>query len=224
MREMAETILIVEDESDLSAIVADYVTAAGFVAEVVPDGRDALARVLRATPDLIVLDILLPGLDGLSLCKAVRGVSDVPILMVTAKVEEIDRLRGLDGGADDYLCKPFSPRELVARIKAILRRRRSPDDSTALVEIDEPSRTVRNRSRLLALTPTEFSLFAAMAKRPGTIHSRAQLLDLVRGDSLEVSDRAIDSHIKNLRRKIAEAAPDLELVHSVYAVGYRVDL
>src|SRR3569623_989248 len=223
MREMAETILIVEDESDLSAIVADYVTAAGFVAEVVPDGRDALARVLRATPDLIVLDILLPGLDGLSLCKAVRGFSDVPILMVPAKVEEIDRLLGLETGADDYLCKPFSPRELVARIKPLLRRAPPPAARRGAVEIDEAARSVRVLGHALELTRTEFDLLAAMAKRPGTIFSRAQLLDLANRDNLDVADRAVDTHIKNLRRKLARAAPDTELIRSIYGQGYRFE-
>ena len=221
---MAATILIVEDESDLSAIVADYVTAAGYQAEVVADGREALAGIQRKPPDLIVLDIMLPGLDGVALCKAVREFSEVPIIMVTAKVEEIDRLLGLEVGADDYLCKPFSPRELVARIKAILRRSRKPDDDARLVEIDDAARSVRIHSQLLDLTPTEYSLLAAMVKRPGSIYSRAQLLDLASRDKLDVADRAIDSHIKNLRRKLAAAMPDVEVIHSVYGLGYRFEL
>ena len=194
---MAATILIVEDESDLSAIVADYITAAGYQAEVIADGCEALASIQREPPDLIVLDIMLPGLDGMALCKAVREMSEVPIIMVTAKVEEIDRLLGLEVGADDYLCKPFSPRELVARIKAILRRSRKPDD-TRVVEIDEAARSVRVHSQLLDLTPTEYSLLVAMVRRPGAIYSRAQLMDLAARDNLDVADRAIDSHIKNL--------------------------
>jgi two-component system response regulator BaeR len=221
---MVATILIVEDESDLSAIVADYVTAVGYQAEVVADGREALAGIQRKPPDLIVLDIMLPGLDGVALCKAVREFSEVPIIMVTAKVEEIDRLLGLEVGADDYLCKPFSPRELVARIKAILRRSRKPDDDARLVEIDDAARSVRIHSQLLDLTPTEYSLLAAMVKRPGTIYSRAQLLDLASRDNLDVADRAIDSHIKNLRRKLAAAMPDVEVIHSVYGLGYRFEL
>jgi two-component system, OmpR family, response regulator BaeR len=175
-------------------------------------------------PDLIVLDIMLPTLDGLALCKAVREFSEVPIIMVTARVQEIDRLLGLETGADDYLCKPFSPRELVARIKAILRRSRKPDDDARLVEIDEAARSVRIRAQLLDLTPTEYSLLAAMAKRPGTIFSRAQLLDLASRDNLDVADRAIDSHIKNLRRKLATLMPDAEAIHSVYGLGYRFEL
>ncbi|WP_250626734.1 response regulator [Pinirhizobacter soli] len=221
---MTATILIVEDESDLSAIIADYVTAAGYEVDVITDGRAALTRVKHRSPDLIVLDIMLPGLDGLSLCKEVRTFSDVPIIMVTARVEEIDRLLGLETGADDYLCKPFSPRELVARIRAILRRQRKPDDDMRLFNIDEPTRTVRIRSQALDLTPTEYSLFTAMAKRPGTIHSRAQLLDFASRDNLDVTDRAIDSHIKNLRRKLSVLLPDVEIIHSVYGLGYRVEL
>jgi two-component system, OmpR family, response regulator BaeR len=220
---MTASILIVEDENDLSSVMADYVTAAGYAARVIADGREALASVHRVVPDLIVLDIMLPNLDGLALCKAVREFSEVPIIMVTARVQEIDRLLGLETGADDYLCKPFSPRELVARIKAILRRSRKPDDDARLVEIDEAARSVRIRAQLLDLTPTEYSLLAAMAKRPGTIFSRAQLLDLASRDNLDVADRAIDSHIKNLRRKLATLMPDAEAIHSVYGLGYRFE-
>ena len=221
---MSATILIVEDESELSAIMADYVSAAGYAAQVAPDGSAALASIQRKLPDLIVLDLMLPGLDGLSLCKAVRAFSLVPIIMVTARVEEIDRLLGLDTGADDYLCKPFSPRELVARIRAVLRRSSPLPQDTRLLDIDVEARTARIRTQLLDLTPTEFSLLAAMAKRPGTIFSRAQLLDLASRDNLEVTDRAIDSHIKNLRRKLAAALPESDVIHSVYGLGYRVDL
>ena len=221
---MSATILIVEDESELSAIMADYVSAAGYAAQVAPDGSAALASIQRKLPDLIVLDLMLPGLDGLSLCKAVRAFPLVPIILVTARVEEIDRLLGLETGADDYLCKPFSPRELVARIRAVLRRSSPLPQDTRLLDIDVEARTARIRTQLLDLTPTEFSLLAAMAKRPGTIFSRAQLLDLASRDNLEVTDRAIDSHIKNLRRKLAVALPESNVIHSVYGLGYRVDL
>lgn len=221
---MSASILIVEDEADLSSVMADYVTAAGYTARVIADGREALASVQRNVPDLIVLDIMLPNLDGLALCKAVREFSEVPIIMVTARVQEIDRLLGLESGADDYLCKPFSPRELVARIKAILRRARKPDDNAQLVKIDEAARSVRIRAQLLDLTLTEYSLLAAMVKRPGTIFSRAQLLDLASRDNLDVTDRAIDSHIKNLRRKFAAVIPEAEVIHSVYGLGYRFEL
>lgn len=222
-----DTILIVEDQVDLSAIVADYVRAAGYQPQVLADGAQALEQVRRVLPALIVLDLMLPGMDGLALCRAVRAFSDVPIIMVTAKVQEIDRLLGLETGADDYLCKPFSPRELVARIKAVLRRQRRPDAlpaSPALVQVDELSRQVRVHGHLLDLTPTEYAMLSAMLRRPGTVFSRAQLLDLARGDVLDVADRVVDSHIKNLRRKLAEHAPGQDLVQSVYGVGYRVEL
>jgi two-component system response regulator BaeR len=220
---VSATVLIVEDEGELAAILSDYVVAAGYRAQVLRDGAEALALVRRAMPDLIVLDLALPGLDGIALCRQVRGFSDVPIIMATARVEEIDRLLGLDTGADDYLCKPFSPRELVARIKAILRRRRGDVDHPPALAIDEAAQRVRLHGQPLALTPTEYALLAAMARRPGTIFPRAQLLDLVRGDDLDVTDRVIDSHVKNLRRKIAVVAPDADLVQSVYGVGYRVE-
>jgi two-component system response regulator BaeR len=221
---VSATVLIVEDEPELAAILADYVVAAGFRAQVLHDGAQALAHARRAMPDVIVLDLALPGLDGLALCGALRAFSDVPIVMATARVEEIDRLLGLDAGADDYLCKPFSPRELVARIKAILRRVQRRDDAPPpALAIDEATRRVRLHGKPLALTPTEFALLAAMARRPGVIFSRARLLDLVRGDDLDVTDRAIDSHVKNLRRKIAAVLPDADLVQSVYGVGYRVE-
>ena len=221
---MTATILVVEDESDLASIVADYVIAEGFTAIVIADGAEALASVPRIAPDLIVLDIMLPGLDGVSLCKAVRAFSDVPIIMVTAKVQEIDRLLGLEIGADDYLCKPFSPRELMARIKVILRRYRKTEDGIRLIDVDESTRTVRIRAQPLDLTPTEYCLLVAMAKRPGMIYSRARLLDLACRDSLDVNDRVVDSHIKNLRRKLAALLPDVEIIHSVYGLGYRVEL
>ena len=221
---MAATILIVEDEVDLAAIVADYVRAAGYQAEILADGQDALAHIRRHPPDLLVLDLMLPGLDGIALCAAVRTFSDIPIIMVTAKVQEIDRLLGLETGADDYVCKPFSPRELVARIRANLRRPRIAAADAAAIQVDESAGTVRIHAHPLALTVTEFRLFAALARRPGTILSRAQLLDLANRDSLENTERAVDSHIKNIRRKIAQALPGVDIIHSVYGLGYRVEL
>ena len=220
---MTARVLIVEDERDLAAIMLDYVRAAGYSASSVADGNAALAQARAGAADLIVLDVMLPGLDGIAVCAAVREFSDLPIIMVTAKVEEIDRLLGLETGADDYLCKPFSPRELVARIKALLRRAPPPAERRGAVEIDEAARSVRVLGYALELTRTEFDLLAAMAKRPGTIFSRAQLLDLASRDNLDVADRAVDTHIKNLRRKLARAAPDTELIRSIYGLGYRFD-
>jgi len=214
-------IYVVEDEPELAALVADYVRGAGFEATVFGDGALALEAIRRAPPLLVVLDLMLPGLDGMSLCRALRAFSTVPIVMVTARVEEIDRLLGLEAGADDYLCKPFSPRELVARIKAILRRTgRAPPG----LAVDTGARRALVHGRPLTLTPSEFEVLAALARRPGQVFTRAQLLELVRQDDLDVTERAIDSHIKNLRRKIDAAAPGLEPIRSIYGLGYRFDL
>ncbi|MGZ5202567.1 MAG: response regulator [Telluria sp.] len=219
---MSLDIVIVEDEPELAALVADYVRAAGYTPILFADGALALQALRTATPALVVLDLMLPGLDGLSLCRALRAFSDVPVVMVTARVEEIDRLLGLEAGADDYVCKPFSPRELIARIKAILRRSGQAAQPSP-IEIDEGARRIAIHGKPLDLTPSEFALLAALARRPGQVFSRAQLLDLALRDSLDVTDRAIDSHIKNLRRKIDAAAPGMEPIHSIYGLGYRFD-
>ncbi len=221
---MNDALFIVEDEPELAAVVADYARAAGYAPTVFGDGAQALAAIRAAAPALVVLDLMLPGLDGLSVCRAVRAFSDVPVIMVTARVEEIDRLLGLESGADDYLCKPFSPRELMARIKAILRRAGNGALAPRAVEVDEASRRIAVNGKPLELTPSEFGILAAMARRPGQVFSRAQLLDVALGDSLEVTDRAIDSHIKNLRRKLDAVAPGVDAIHSIYGLGYRFDL
>jgi two-component system response regulator BaeR len=220
---MNSTIMIVEDEPELAAVIADYAHAAGYAPTVHGDGAQALAAIRTAPPDLIVLDLMLPGLDGLALCRAVRAFSEVPIVMVTARVEEIDRLLGLELGADDYLCKPFSPRELMARIKAILRRAGGAGAGAAALSLDEGARSVKVHGRALDLTPSEYAILAALARRPGQVLSRAQLLDAARADNLDATDRAIDSHVKNLRRKIDGAAPGLEPIRSIYGLGYRYD-
>ena len=220
---MSARLYIVEDEPELAALVADYAIANGYRPTVFSDGAQALAAIRASVPDLLVLDLMLPGMDGLSVCRAVRAFSEVPIVMVTARVEELDRLLGLESGADDYLCKPFSPRELMARIKAILRRVQSGAPASVCV-IDEAAQRVHIAGQVLELTPSEFNILAGMARRPGQVFSRAQLLDLARQDSLDVTDRAVDSHIKNLRRKIAAVMPDADAISSVYGLGYRFEL
>ncbi len=220
---MSCEIAIVEDEPELADLVADYLRAAGYTTTVHADGAVALAALRERMPALVVLDLMLPGMDGLALCRALRAFSDVPVVMVTARVEEIDRVLGLESGADDYLCKPFSPRELVARVKAILRRTGQRVAEPALL-VDGVARRIAVHGRQLDLTPTEFAILSALAARPGQVFSRAQLLDLARADNLEATDRAVDSHVKNLRRKIEAAAPGLEPIHSVYGLGYRLDL
>ena len=228
---MSMDLYIVEDEPELAALVADYARAGGYQAIVFGDGALALDAIRRQPPALVVLDLMLPGLDGLAVCREVRGFSDVPIVMVTARVEEIDRLLGLDAGADDYLCKPFSPRELMARIRAILRRA-GPSMAAAApatapaIEVDEAARRIRIHGRPLELTPTEYGILSAFARRPGQVFSRAQLLDAARegNANLDVADRAIDSHVKNLRRKLDAVLPGVEAIHSIYGLGYRFDL
>jgi two-component system response regulator BaeR len=219
-------ILVVEDETKLARLVADYLVAAGFRADCLGDGREVVPWVKAHTPDLIILDIMLPGIDGLELCKAIRAFSRVPIIMATARVEEIDRLLGLELGADDYLCKPYSPRELVARVKAVLRRMRPEADSrddAAGLRLDEAGYRVRAEAGEVELTSVEFQLFATLYREPGRIFSRGQLMDRIYADQRIVSDRTIDSHIKKLRKKLAELRPGEELIHSVYGAGYRYE-
>jgi len=214
-------ILIVEDEPKLAALEADYLKAEGFETHTIADGREVVPWVRAQAPDLILLDLMLPGRDGLEICRELRTFSDVPIIMVTAKVEEIDRLIGLDLGADDYVCKPFSVRELVARVRAILRRRRTP--STALV-LDEERHVAELDGRALDLTPVEFRLLRALASAPGRVFARERLLERLYEDHRVVTDRTVDAHVKNLRRKLEEVRPGEELVRSIYGVGYTLEL
>ncbi|CAJ0694325.1 response regulator [Ralstonia mannitolilytica] len=217
-------ILIIEDEPKLAALMTDYLRAARYETEWLSDGTDAVQRIRETTPELVLLDLMLPGKDGLQICREVRGFSEVPIVMVTARVEEIDRLLGLELGADDYVCKPFSPRELVARIKTILRRvqRAGGVPDSALV-IDSTAYTATLRGQRLDLTPVEFRLLSALAAAPGRILSRASLLEQIYDDHRIVTDRTVDTHVKNLRRKMEQASPGTDLIHSVYGVGYRLD-
>ena len=219
---MSTQITIVEDEAELAALTADYLRNAGHMVSLYDNGATALAALRQQQPDLLILDLMLPGMDGISLCRAVREFSQLPIVMVTARTEEVDRLLGLEVGADDYLCKPFSPRELVARVKAILRRSAQRDEVKPNV-IDEASQRIFVRDTALELTPSEFRLLATLMRRPGQVFSRAQLLDQANPDGLDVTDRAIDSHIKNLRKKLARFYGDQDLISSVYGVGYRFE-
>lgn len=223
-------ILLVEDEPDLAQVLVDYLLRDGFDASVEGNGVEALARIRQTPPDLLLLDLMLPGLDGLSILREVRKVSDLPVIMVTARVEEIDRLIGLELGADDYVCKPYSPREVVARVKTVLRRlpRQMPTQpydlaTPSLIEIDAENWQAKIKGLHLALTPKEFKLLQALTARPGRIFSRAQLLDLLYEDNLDVSERAVDSHMKNLRKKLTQALPEREIIRSVYGVGFVFD-
>jgi two-component system response regulator BaeR len=221
-------ILVVEDEPALAALVADYLRAAGWSARVLHDGAAALAEIRRAPPDLVVLDLMLPGLDGLSLCRALRTFSDLPVVMVTARVEEVDRLMGLDIGADDYVCKPFSPRELVARVRAVLRRT-YPEDvppphdafERGRLRLDFDTYEVFVAGVKAALSLREFELLKFFVRHPHRVYERLQLLDLVWGRELHVEPRTVDVHVRRLRKHIErdDAAP--ELILTVRGVGYK---
>ncbi|OAI50815.1 two-component system response regulator [Betaproteobacteria bacterium SCGC AG-212-J23] len=216
-------VLIVEDEPKLAGLVADYLKAASFEAHCIGNGLDAVPWVKANQPDLIILDLMLPGRDGLEICKEVRSFSDLPIIMVTARVEEVDRLIGLETGADDYMCKPFSVRELVARVKALLRRPRVAAVPAGL-EIDEGKHQAVLDGKALDLTPVEFRLLAALAAAPGRVFPRDRLLEKLYADHRVVTDRTVDAHVKNLRRKIEEIRPGADLVRSIYGVGYKLEL
>ena len=222
---MSTRILIVEDETDLAQILADYLTRDGFSASTQADGLLAMKELQRSLPDLLLLDLMLPGMDGLSILRELRKTSSIPVIVVTAKVEEIDRLIGLELGADDYICKPYSPREVVARVKAVLRRAQNVPvaqhtTDASLIEIDGAAWQARVSGQRLDLTPKEFKLLQVLVNKPGRVFSRGQLLDTIYEDNFEVSERAVDSHMKNLRKKIAQLLPDAEPIHSIYGVGF----
>ena len=220
---MSKKILLVDDEPEILEISRDYLKASAFDVVTATDGVQGLAAARREKPDLIVMDVMMPEMDGLELCKSIRRESNVPIIMLTARVEETDKLIGLEIGADDYITKPFSPRELVARVKVVLRRV-SGDSAAEVIRVDDVSldRThfeVQIKKRTLQLTPTEFEIMATLMSQPGRIFSRNQLLNAAHGVAFESYERAIDSHIRNLRRKLE---PD-ELIITVHGVGYKFE-
>jgi two-component system alkaline phosphatase synthesis response regulator PhoP len=221
-------ILVVDDEPAIVEIVRDYLAGAGYRVSTAPSGDDALRQVRSILPDLIVLDLGLPGLDGLDVARAVRQGSNVPIIMLTARGDEADRVVGLELGADDYLVKPFSPRELLARIRAVLRRSAAePETSERLLvvgdlTVDPQRRTVVVAGRAIELTATEFDLLARMARAPGRVFTRVQLLETVHGVAVDAGERAIDAHIKNLRRKVEVDPHRPRRLLTVHGVGYRL--
>jgi two-component system response regulator BaeR len=217
-------ILIVEDEPKIAGILEDYLQAKGGYATRVADRGDlAMEAFHRFSPDLVLLDLMLPGLDGIEVCKLIRAESQVPIIMVTARVEEIDRLLGLELGADDYICKPFSPREVVARVKSVLRRSQwsAVQGQQCGLQIDEDRFTALLDGHTLTLTPVEFSLLKTLSTQPGRVFSRDQLMNEMYSDYRVVSDRAVDTHVKNLRKKLSAVCEGRELIESVYGLGYR---
>jgi len=226
---MSERILIVEDETRLAALLADYLKAAGYRTHSLATGTGAVDWIRDHEPALVLLDLMLPGTDGLEICRQVRGFSPVPIIMTTARVEEIDRLLGLELGADDYVCKPYSPREVVARVRAVLRRTRGEREPAAMTQagplaLDDDRLRVRAEGGEIQLTAVEYALLKTLVGTPGKIFSRARLMQRIYDDHRVVSDRTIDSHVKKLRRRLAEILPPgRELIHSVYGVGYRYE-
>ena len=220
------TVLVVEDEIEIARVVRDYLRNAGFEVIVVGDGGSAVASVRSAKPDLLVLDLGLPGRDGLDVAREIRRWSDTPIVMLTARGDETDRVVGLEIGADDYVVKPFSPKELVARVRAVLRRTRTAARGDEIVragdvEIDTAKMRVSVGGRQVDLTPTEFQLLATLAREPGRVFTRSQLLDAVHGVAIESYERAIDAHVKNIRRKIEPTPGSPRYVVTVHGVGYR---
>jgi DNA-binding response OmpR family regulator len=224
---MSRTILVVDDEPRIVELARDYLEHAGFRVITANDGRAALDVARHHRPDLIVLDLGLPGLDGLDVTRELRRDGSIPIVMVTARDDELDKVLGLELGADDYLTKPFSPRELVARVKAVLRRTDRPTDPSDVIrvgelQLDVPRMRTEVAGRGVDLTPTEFTLLATLARQPGRIFTRSQLLDALHGVAFESYERAIDSHIKNLRRKLEPDPRQPRFVLTVYGVGYRL--
>ncbi|MFK8084164.1 MAG: response regulator [Granulosicoccus sp.] len=219
-------IAIVEDEPKLAALLAEYLEKENYVCTIYADGSEALSALQDRMPDMILLDLMLPGTDGLTICRELRKHSAVPVIMLTARVEEIDRLLGLEIGADDYLCKPYSPREVVARVKALFRRSSGElvtSDDTTVLRIDEQRASVTIGNRVSQLTAVELGLLKAMVESPGRIFNRNQLMNRIYPDNRIVSDRTIDSHVKKLRHKLAALDPEQECIQSVYGIGYKYE-
>jgi two-component system response regulator BaeR len=219
-------IAVVEDELDIASVVQDYLRHAGYETEHFADGQSALEHLIASPPDLTLLDIMLPRLDGIEVLRRAREHTSHPIIMLTARIEEVDRLLGLELGADDYVCKPFSPRELVARVRAVLRRSMPPDDlgqarqGTPGLLLDDVHWRATLEGAPLNLTRREFGLLQVLSRHPGRIFSRARLLELAYDDTMDVTERAIDSHVKNLRRKLGAVTPSHDWIRSVYGVGF----
>lgn len=219
-------IAIVEDEAKLALVLQDYLQKEEYQTKIYSDGQLALDSLQNDIPDLILLDLMLPGLDGMSICKELRRNSDVPIIMLTARIEEIDRLLGLEIGADDYICKPYSPREVVARVKAVLRRTGKSDAPIGnnQFQLDGSSATVTIKDQTCALTAVELKLLEVLSNKPGQIFNRSQLMGRIYPDNRIVSDRTIDSHVKKLRQKLESLDSTTQYVHSVYGIGYKFEI
>ncbi len=219
---MNSSILIVEDELKIAELLADYFRVTGYSPHIIQDGNTVIDWVKDNQPEAILLDIMLPHKSGVEICKEIRQFSQVPILMVTAKVEEIDRLLGLELGADDYICKPFSPREVVARVKAVLRRTDKTVTRDTELTLDEQQLVVSYKGQKVMLTAVEFKLFKQLAAYPSRIFSREQIMEVMYSDYRIVNNRTVDSHVKKLRKKLDKISQGKELIQSVYGAGYRL--
>lgn len=221
------TVLVVEDEAKIAQILQDYLKNVGYNTHWIDDGSKVVDWVRQHSPDLILLDLMLPGKDGITICQELRSFSEVPVIMITARVEEIDRVLGLEIGANDYVCKPFSPREVMARVKALFRtlaiRKQPQDQRSSTITLDAEKMLATVSGQALELTLVEFRLLSTLVGQPGRIFSRSQLMDKVYEDHRIVTDRTVDSHVKNLRKKIAEHHSNPELIRSVYGVGYKFE-
>ena len=225
---MARQVLVVDDNDKIVEVLKAYLEREGFAVRTAADGESALAEVARSVPDIALLDVMLPGVDGIELTRRLQRDHGLPVILVTARSDEVDRLIGLEVGADDYISKPFSPREVVARVKAVLRRaegQRAAGGTTRIgeMEIDGERRTVTIGGEVKDLTRTEFDIVAAMAAHPGRVYSRLQLLEVASGDAFEGYERTIDAHVKNIRRKLGEDPRSPRYVHTVFGVGYKVE-
>ena len=222
-----KTILVVEDETSLATVLCEYLSQSGFQTHILEDGLEVIDWVKLHQPDLLILDLMLPGRNGLDIYRELRTFSEIPVVMATARVDEIDRLVGLELGADDYICKPYSPREVVVRVKNILRRfsdENSASKSKQALCIDDKKMTVSFYEQVVVLTPAEFRLLSFFNKHPEQVFSREQLMTHIYEDSRVVTDRTIDSHIKNLRRKLQAVSADSECIKSIYGVGYKLEI
>ncbi|WP_196140921.1 response regulator [Aliikangiella sp. G2MR2-5] len=221
---MAHRIFIVEDEKEIASVVEMYLNADGFETQVFHEGTNVTEAIKHSRPSVVLLDLMLPQKDGVTICKEVREFSDVPIIMTTAKVEEVDRLLGLEIGADDYVCKPYSVKELVARVKAVTRRLDNKvSQSSPEMVVNADNHTIQFRGQTISLTTVEFNLFHLLYTNPNRIYSRQQILDQVYSDYRVISDRTVDSHIRNLRKKLAELETPEEPVRSIYGAGYKYE-
>jgi len=218
-----KTILIVEDDVDIADVLSLYLQAAGFETMYFNDGSHVVQWIKDNSPSLIILDIFLPGKNGLTICEEVRAFSQVPIIMATAKIEEVDRIIGLDIGADDYVCKPYSVKEVVARVRANLRKLSNQHNSMSQLRLDINSFCLSFQSHTIALTTIEFSLFHLLYSNPSRIYSRAHIIDLVYQDYRDISDRTVDSHIRNLRKKLNDLPLEKDLIRSIYGAGYKFE-